>query len=82
MDSSIDLSQPDYTNIGKKPSPKELDTTSSFYKIESPNLRNSVGFVPMQHPYQWKPNKPMNPIKNNSLSRISESINYKVNIQN
>jgi hypothetical protein len=80
MDSSIDLSQPEYVNVGKRPSPKELNTSSSFNKIDLPNLRRSVYNVPIQHPYQWKPQKPMNPIKNNSLARISENVNIKVNI--
>lgn len=32
----------------------------------------------MHHPYEWNPNKVLNPIKNNTLSRISDNVNSKV----
>ena len=76
MDSSIDLSQPEIVNVGKKPKPTEINTNFNFYdnkKLKKPNK-----FIPMHHPYEWNSAKPLNPIRNNPLSRVSESVNPKV----
>ena len=77
MDSSIDLSQPEIVNIGRRPNPKELDTTSNF-NVDNSSFRRSAGFKPIFNPYRWEVNKPLKPLKNNSLSRKSEEVLGKV----
>ncbi|CAI2377924.1 unnamed protein product [Moneuplotes crassus] len=77
MNSSIDLSQPKIFKLGTKPSVQELNTTHNF-NIKDIKPQKSAGFVPMVHPYAWKPKKIINPIKNNTLARTSDNINLKV----
>lgn len=90
MDSSIDLSQPNIVNYGRKdaqsqertylglskPNKAELSTYSNF--PSNGGLRKSCEFIPMHHPYEWNAQKPLKPLKNNSLMRISEDVGGKV----
>ena len=67
---------PELVNNKCKPDPAELSTATRFMSNE--NLRRSWEFIPMHHPYEWNPNKILNPIKNNTLSRISDNVSTKV----
>jgi hypothetical protein len=76
MDSSIDLSQPNMVKINTINDNRVIPQDNNPYK--NPAMRRSCGFVPLHHPYEWSPNKVMNPIRNNPLTRLSESVHGKV----